>query len=348
MKKYILVILIGFLMQTCIDPFEFSVEEPERILVVDGKITNSTEDAQTIRLTYTTEFGKINNPPVENALILLKDDEGNAATFVEDEPGLYSLDPNGDMQGTIGKTYHIEINLPNGKQYISTPETMQPTPVIDDIFYTFTEETVTNDLGSGVTNNYMRVHIGTPIIETEQGLLLRWDVEDVYQRIEPPQPWNPFFSPKSCFKHANTNPQDVLLFDARNLGASRIDDNIVATKRIDVTFWEKHYFNVSQYSLTQNAYNYWSELDKIANNVGGLFDTPPATVRGNIQNVNDPNELVLGYFEASSSSLIRIYTFRQDIPYTIPDPCNSSWNLPEQCLNCLVIPGSTTVRPHYW
>ena len=100
--------------------------------------------------------------------------------------------------------------------------------------------------------------------------------------------------------------------------------------------------------MTQNAYNYWFEIDEIANNVGGLFDTPPATIRGNIYNINDESELVLGYFEASASSIIRVKTFRQDIPYDIQNPCETSWNVPEQCLNCLIIPGSTLERPDYW
>ncbi len=38
----------------------------------------------------------------------------------------------------------------------------------------------------------------------------------------------------------------------------------------------------------------------------GLFDTPPEPIRGNIENVTDPEHYALGYFGASEISEARL------------------------------------------
>ena len=44
---------------------------------------------------------------------------------------------------------------------------------------------------------------------------------------------------------------------------------------------------------------------------GGLYETQPLQIRGNVYNINDPEELVLGFFNVSSSSEKRIFVDAQ-------------------------------------
>ncbi|MGO4773310.1 DUF4249 family protein [Flavobacterium sp. W22_SRS_FK3] len=57
---------------------------------------------------------------------------------------------------------------------------------------------------------------------------------------------------------------------------------------------------VTHYGISKQYYNYMNILVGIAgSNVGGPFQTPPATVRGNIINTTDKSNYPLGYFSLS-------------------------------------------------
>lgn len=70
---------------------------------------------------------------------------------------------------------------------------------------------------------------------------------------------------------------------------------------------------VQQFSLTPAAYQYYKILKDIVDNASGFNAPPPAALIGNLYNVNDPNEYVLGRFTAAASSSVNIFVERQFI-----------------------------------
>lgn len=59
---------------------------------------------------------------------------------------------------------------------------------------------------------------------------------------------------------------------------------------------------ITHIGISQQYYNYMNILVSIAgNNVGGPFQSPPATVRGNITNTTDKANYPLGYFSLSET-----------------------------------------------
>ena len=69
---------------------------------------------------------------------------------------------------------------------------------------------------------------------------------------------------------------------------------------------------VRQSSLTMDAYRYTSLLQKQTQNTGGLADTPPTALVGNVQNVSDPREPVVGYFTTEAVSSTRYWLDKKD------------------------------------
>ncbi|MBC7846508.1 MAG: DUF4249 domain-containing protein [Flavobacterium sp.] len=59
--------------------------------------------------------------------------------------------------------------------------------------------------------------------------------------------------------------------------------------------------NITHYGVSELYYNYMNKIISISNSSGGgsPFQTPPATVRGNIVNQNDVNNYALGFFSLS-------------------------------------------------
>lgn len=60
---------------------------------------------------------------------------------------------------------------------------------------------------------------------------------------------------------------------------------------------------ITHFGISKQYYNYMSILVSIAgSNVGGPFQSPPATVKGNMINVTDKTNYPLGYFSLSEST----------------------------------------------
>lgn len=66
---------------------------------------------------------------------------------------------------------------------------------------------------------------------------------------------------------------------------------------------------IQLYGISRNYYNFLEILLAQAGSAGGPFETQPATVRGNIRNENDSDELIFGYFGLSEIDEI-IYTIQ--------------------------------------
>ncbi|UFH54401.1 DUF4249 domain-containing protein [Spirosoma sp. KNUC1025] len=87
--------------------------------------------------------------------------------------------------------------------------------------------------------------------------------------------------------------------------------------------------DIRQKSLTKDAYRYYKLFQDQTQNSGGLADTPPTALAGNVYNVANRKEMVVGYFTASAVSLIHQWLDRKDtngIPYGAMDPTGPHTN----------------------
>lgn len=82
-------------------------------------------------------------------------------------------------------------------------------------------------------------------------------------------------------------------YQGNEIFSSAIDEDLKAGDEVEVT----------HYGISKQYYNYMNILVSIAgSNVGGPFQSPPATVKGNIINTTDKNNYPLGYFSLSETS----------------------------------------------
>lgn len=85
---------------------------------------------------------------------------------------------------------------------------------------------------------------------------------------------------------------------------------------------------IRQLSLSTSAYAYFKRFQDQTQNTGGLADSPPSAPVGNIQNVADAQERVVGYFTASAVSTARYWLDRKDatgFPFGDTDPYQAKW-----------------------
>jgi hypothetical protein len=111
---------------------------------------------------------------------------------------------------------------------------------------------------------------------------------------------------------------------------------------------------IKQYSLTQQAYDYWENVKEQLEGAGSIFSPPPSQIIGNVYNIDDDTELVLGYFQVSAVREKRFFIARGEVPGNPGGPVSafSECNAPEPadgCYDCrLYNPFATTERPPFW
>lgn len=77
----------------------------------------------------------------------------------------------------------------------------------------------------------------------------------------------------------------------------------------------RYSLQAKQHTISKNAFNFWSAIEKQNSEQGSLFSHQPYQIRGNIININDKEEPVLGYFLVSSVDSARIFVDRPDVPF---------------------------------
>jgi hypothetical protein len=143
------------------------------------------------------------------------------------------------------------------------------------------------------------------------------------------------------------------LFNSEDVKAEVLEKFLVASRIIDWSILERHYFTIYQSSLTPEAYEYWRKVNVVANQVGSIFDTPPAEITGNVRNVNQPSETVLGYVQASNQIFDRMFLTPSSLPFPLlMSTCaydnRNLQDYPTRCIDCTSVRNSSYRRPSWF
>lgn len=336
----ILVFLAG-----CIESFDYEPGVSDRVLVIDGGVTNR-KDIQSVRVGYTSQYGISPFSPVRGVSITLYENGVPLdLEFTETENGEYQFDGS-LVNAAPGKEYFLSLTLRDGKTYRSKPEIM-PKPVVpDSAYFKINYVRIAQEGGLATSRNVLSVYVNTPVELECKPAFLRWRVHEIYSFTELKQFY--WSVPHSCYMWLEPTYQEIKIFSGGELRGGILKDEVVFTRDEfpDIEFRYRHYFNVSQYSLTRSAHEYWSHLKIVANPTGSFIDIPPAAVIGNMYNVSDPKEIVLGYFEVAAEEIIRVLTVPALlVPHYTRDPCRE-WK--PFCYDCLLLPNSSYDVPDYW
>jgi hypothetical protein len=336
---------------SCIEPMDLNFDQNEFLIVVDGKITQKNTIHQ-LFLNRTTAYGNKNRIHVSGADIRLYDETGTYESFIEDISNEYYYLTGYGLPMEPGKTYYIEIMLQNDRVYRSVPQVMPRVIEADTVVARGEIVEELSNAGIIVERKYVNVYLNTSLKNVDGPAYFIWRSDHVYSFTE--IQCHPLHVPKVCYIKKQHMGDELEIFSGEDIEGSFLSEHQVVTIPLvsDWEFYEKNFYNVAQHSITKDAYEYWSLVNKIARPTGSIFDTPPAPIKGNIYNVNDPDETVLGFFEVSAVDTVRTYTNYSDLsPMVIIDRCpylNSETYNDPPCCNCLSLDHSDTERPYYW
>jgi Domain of unknown function (DUF4249) len=128
-----------------------------------------------------------------------------------------------------------------------------------------------------------------------------------------------------CYEHNGSS--EILIHSTEASQADRIEKEpilFVASNTTD-RFLIQYCIDIKQLSLSSAEFHFWDQMKKINETGGNIFDKQPFSVIGNIHNINDASETVLGYFQVSAVEEKRLYIFHEQI---------KNMGLPEYYYDC--------------
>lgn len=348
-RRLLLAFLLMITFDHCKDPFELVGPGLKRNLIVDAVISDSP-DPQYVKLSTTLEARRPPEP-LPGALITLTDDSGESENLIDLNDGRYLLKRT-KLIPHSGAMYKLDVQLPNGKHYQSTTsESMGISQASDKVSFEIDKDRIISSEGIPIENTNIKIYLNSQLPLETNATYLRWGIDEVYT-IKPT--CSPFAieCPPWCFIYQDVSTAKVTLVNTADYRQPQLQKVLLQTRNVDFTFMIRHYFNVTQYSMSERAFQYWKKVQLLTQRTGSLFDPPPALVTGNMINVDDPKEPVFGFFEVSAARLTRLYIDRGFIPVDITN-CNWSplyfaGNPYYYCTNPFVIKGSTIERPEWF
>jgi len=303
-------IMLGILMLFfggCIKPYEpvFNDDSIEK-WVIEGSISNN-EGWQEVRISKSSNYQNASFLPVNNCQVKIIDDLGQEFSLQNFEDGSYRVWVASDYL-VSGRNYHINVKTPDGNEFKSKPDMMPFPTKINDAYYeiedisTFDPEVFIRGLKFYIdlnANNEDNEYFRWRITET-------WEIKSAY----PKEFWydgeiHQYIPPDSSTFYCWITKEYPEIF---TLSTSNLDQNLVTniplqfvssqTEKLAILYS----FLVEQIALSQGAYNYWRELKKNIDVGEGLYASQPLAIQGNVYNLNDVEESVLGYFSAISIS----------------------------------------------
>lgn len=343
--------IVGFLLalvvfSSCIQPVDIDPVAFESVLVVEGNITTE-RTTHVIRLTESAKYGGVlsgTNEPIINALVYIKDSEGFTTLLDHDDFGLYETPD--DFMGVIGRTYALIIEW-DGKVYNSRQELLEKINEIDNIYSLYNSYPKLNEAGNLAYSTGTDIYVEYEKQEGTADYLL-WDYESNFQIRTFPELFQVATrtglvpAPKDCCSDCfEVEESGNIVISTFPLGNDKVSSRLFFIEDDGYRFTGEYVTAITRYTLSRDAYLFFDLVNGQLEIDGEIFDPPPSTLRGNIVNIEDPDEIVVGYFHASDIARDTLVLDDSDFEAIVPLPVFEN--------DCLLFSNTTTTSaPDLW
>lgn len=353
----------------CLEPYQSPDAKTDlAALVVDGFV-NTANASATVKLSRSQPLNATGEPKPETKAIVTLEELGTSVTIIlpETTAGLYSKQ---SLVVKSGSQYRLHIrtaSLPNvtARNYYSDFRQFSSSPAIDSVTWEAKEDGV-------------QIYVATHGLVNTTGYYL-WTFDETWE-------YHTFYNATHRIADGNvitlTKEEDIpnkcwstelsrkiLAGNTRSLS-----QNVIT--QFPITFIPKaslrlnyiYSILVKQQVIDEKTFNFWEQLQKTTESIGGLFDPLPYQVSSNIYNATNPSEVVLGFFDGGSLTTERLYIklselpddFRVDKSASCPllplagdlSSLNNTYLVagfvpPPVCIVCTV-QGGTRTKPSFW
>ncbi len=301
--RFVLLMLVWW---GCKEPYEPEISSFDHsILVVEGHIeVGGGETVVTLGRTRPV-YDSASRAPIYWAIVSLETENGSSWPLYHQEDGRYLLGDSLPEQ----QNYRLRI-LTDGQVYLSDWLTPIITPEISEISFEKKE---------GDVSLYVSTH------GNDRAKYFMWEYEEtwIYQ-----SPYRSSYKYDREKRDVVPRSMEELTFRCWNTDRSR-QINISSSERyqnnhiyqkellridsLSEKLGERYSILVTQRAIDEEAFIFWEAIRKNSNDIGGIFSPLPSIISGNVHNIDDPDEPVIGYISAGKSAQKREYISRRDV-----------------------------------
>ena len=348
-------------MISCIDEIDIVAESDfESLLVIEAVITNE-DKIHEITLSRVAPLNTEENIPEMNASVRVIDDVGNNYVFIESSEGNYRS--SNSFRALPDRNYILEIQTTDGDLYQSSLTSLTSETPIGELY---AELGFNENASEGII---IKINSNDELGNTNY---YRFEYEETYKIVAPlynpkqvlinnepnfPLPIDYFsdlsfqelidylvnleFRPEqeqTCYNTVASN--EIMIASTTELENDIIEQyQIRFINRENTIISHRYSILVRQFILSQEAYNYYRTLESFSSEEDLFSQVQTGFLVGNISNINNQEERVVGLFEVSAVDEKRIFFNYSDLYPNEP--------LPEYFVNCdyREIPGLLQISP---
>ena len=299
---------IGFLLLcavSCIEPFEPEINQVQDQLVINGSISDKP-GWHYVEVSHSSPFNQPSFIPERGCVVRVEDENGQGVNYSEIQPGVYGADLDENYLG-VNKAYKLFVFTQDGEEYQSDYDSLLACPSVDSLYFEIekpeSEDPNIEYLGgiqfyvdvrgrTGDSRNFLWKLEETYQYQSYYLIQYYWDMDSMYE-YDPPTD-----SLLRCYRTGSIS--EIHTASSKHLVTNQLIKyplNYVSAKYPQLRYI--YGLMVSQYSLSDEAFFYWEKMKNLIYETGGMYEKQPASASGNIYNVNDPEEQILGFFYAS-------------------------------------------------
>ena len=304
-RKLLIFLTVIFLFG-CKEPFEPNLPSvPQGFLVVEGFI--NAQGPTQIQLSRSTPMEQKKTFKAElNASVKIEGDDNTSFALSNMPGGLYTSNT---LPINSNRKYRLRIKTKDAKEYLSDFVEVKITPAIDSVSWKEEEKGV---------QIYANTH--DPLNKTiyyRYDYDETWEINSAYQAfykavivpggnfvIRPITSSDPQIY--WCWKYDTS--KSILL-----ASSAKLEKDIIHLKPLlfipteDERIGVRYSIQVRQYALDKEGYEFLEQMKKNTESLGTIFDPQPSAIKGNIHSLSDPNEIVIGYINATTVREQRIF-----------------------------------------
>lgn len=359
------------LFSTCIEPFEPDIDKYESAIVIVGELVE-TDSIQQVEVSISSNYNDRKLLPVTGCVIYVEDDKGNVFNYFEIEDGKYicHIEP---AYLNVGTSYRLVVNTSEGNTYASEFDKMLECPDIDSVYFAIEKAVL------GVEQrevNGVQFYV-TAKKEEGQAQYCRWALDETWE-------YRAYYENNAKVENGemirfNESVYVPICWMTKTITTVHTAQLETEIKPIEINYVSnltpRLYYNYSlhirQLGISEGAYAFWTALASQFEEAGELYEKQPQGINSNISNVNNAEELVLGYFNTATVKETRVFV-KRDWDLFVKDYCDfdilpsdpEEWppiaylyvedmvpdiimSSDSACFDCTAR-GGTSVKPDFW
>ena len=383
-------LLVIIVFPSCIEDYKIPKAETiayESEMVIQGRI--QIGDESLVYISETQPLGSEEKPnSLLNAHIYITGEDGFQSTFAQydEERACYVIDTRTLSPNML---YSLTVEL-NGEVYQTDYMSVVITPEIEEVSYKEREDGISVHVTTYNDKDASKYYLWT--YEEDWEFHAEMDLarmsggipvySEKFYKIPGKNTLNEYFY---CWKHTESSNIHIYTTDVLDENSAK-DVELLRIPIDDIRISYIYSILVKQFSLGENAYQYYQLLEQQTEDTGGLFSPMPAEIRGNVKCTSNPKKTVRGYVFASTMSFKRIFVYEENLTSLsstyencyyepTPDPLYNGWDAEwrnriskygyiaftklgviepgatlysRDCVDCTATKGATKKRPDFW